>query len=94
MQLTHSIALDFGRDTLPITIFAKQYDKESRFVEIVPLECGKDYTLESGVTAYKARRSYRTQNGNDYKRRYQSRAHGANARRRGYCRCGNRALQG
>ena len=51
MQLTHSIALDFGRDTLPITIFAKQYDKESRFVEIVPLECGKDYTLESGVTA-------------------------------------------
>ena len=48
MQLTHSIALDFGRDTLPITIFAKQYDKESRFVEIVPLECGKDYTLESG----------------------------------------------
>lgn len=51
MQLTHSIALDFGRDTLPITIFAKQYDKESRFVEIMPLECGKDYTLESGVTA-------------------------------------------
>lgn len=51
MQLIHSIALDFGRDTLPITIFAKQYDKESRFVEIVPLECGKDYTLESGVTA-------------------------------------------
>ena len=51
MQLTHSIALDFGRDTLPITIFAKQYDKESRFVEIVPLECGKDYTLESWVTA-------------------------------------------
>lgn len=51
MQLTHSIALDFGRDTLPITIFAKQYDKESRFVKIVPLECGKDYTLESGVTA-------------------------------------------
>ena len=51
MQLTHSIALDFGRDTLPITIFAKQYDKESRFVEIVPLECGKDYTLESVVTA-------------------------------------------
>lgn len=40
MQLTHSIALDFGRDTLPITIFTMQYDKESRFVEIVPLECG------------------------------------------------------
>ena len=40
MQLTHSTALDFGRDTLPITIFAKQYDKESRFVENVPLECG------------------------------------------------------
>ena len=51
MEITQKIALDFGRDTLPITIFAKQYDKESRFVEIVPLECGKDYTLESGVTA-------------------------------------------
>ena len=51
MQLTHSIALDFGRDTLPITIFAKQYDKESRFVEIVPLDRGKEYELESGVTA-------------------------------------------
>lgn len=51
MKITQKIALDFGRDTLPITIFAKQYDKESRFVEIAPLECGKDYTLESGVTA-------------------------------------------
>lgn len=51
LKLTKQITLDFGRDTLPITIFAKQYDKESRFVEIVPLECGKDYTLESGVAA-------------------------------------------
>ena len=96
MQLTHSIALDFGRDTLPITIFAKQYDKESRFVEIVPLECGKDYTLESGVTArlQLTKPDGHTVLGNDCKRRYQSRTHGANARRRGYCRCGNRALQG
>ena len=51
MQIIHSIALDFGRDTLPITIFAKQYDKESRFIEITPLDCGKEFTLESGVTA-------------------------------------------
>ena len=51
MRVLQKISLDFGRDTLPITIFAKQYDRESRFVEIVPLERGKEYTLENGVTA-------------------------------------------
>ncbi len=51
MQVLQSINLDFGRSTLPITVFAKQYDKESRYVEITPLNCGQSYTIESGVTA-------------------------------------------
>lgn len=51
MNITQNISLDFGRDTLPITIFAKQYDKESRIVNITPLNCGQSYELESGITA-------------------------------------------
>lgn len=50
-KLLKNISLDFGRDTLPITIFAKQYDKESRIVNITPLNCGQSYELESGTTA-------------------------------------------
>lgn len=50
-KLLKNISLDFGRDTLPITIFAKQYDKESRIVNITPLNCGQSYELESGITA-------------------------------------------
>lgn len=50
-KLSKNISLDFGRDTLPITIFAKQYDKESRIVNITPLNCGQSYELESGITA-------------------------------------------
>jgi len=51
MQILQTISLDFGRDTLPITVFAKQYDQNSRFVQISPLNCGQTYTLESGITA-------------------------------------------
>ncbi len=51
MENIQRINLDFGRSTLPITVFAKQYDKESRYIEIVPLNCGQGYTIESGVTA-------------------------------------------
>lgn len=51
MQIISSIYLDFGRSTLPITVFAKQYDQESRFVEVTPLNLGQPYTLEEGVTA-------------------------------------------
>lgn len=50
-KLLKNISLDFGRDTLPITIFAKQYDKESRIVNITPLNSGQSYELESGTTA-------------------------------------------
>ena len=51
MQITTKIYLDFGRNTLPITVFAKQGDQESRFVEITPLNLGQAYTLEEGTTA-------------------------------------------
>ncbi len=51
MQILQSITLDFGRSTLPITVFAKQYDKESRYIKITPLNSGQSYALESGVTA-------------------------------------------
>ncbi len=51
MEILQSISLDFGRDTLPITVFAKQNDQNSRFVKITPLNCGQTYTLDSGITA-------------------------------------------
>jgi hypothetical protein len=51
MEILQSISLDFGRDTLPITVFAKQNDQKSRFVKITPLNCGQTYTLDSGITA-------------------------------------------
>ena len=51
MQIVSKIYLDFGRSTLPITVFAKQGDQESRFVEITPLNLGQPYELEEGTTA-------------------------------------------
>lgn len=51
MNIITSIKLDFGRETVPITVFAKQYDQESRQVEIIPLNDGRAYTLEAGITA-------------------------------------------
>lgn len=51
MKITHSIALDFGAETIPQTIFAKQGDAQTRFVEIIPLTCGQTFTPGEGVTA-------------------------------------------
>lgn len=51
MKVTKAIALDFGRDTTPITVFAKQRDKQSRFIEITPLNSGQSYELGEGITA-------------------------------------------
>lgn len=51
MVIKKQIALDFGRDTIPITVFAKQYDKDSRVIEIVPLSSGQPLTLTEGTTA-------------------------------------------
>lgn len=50
MEIRQKISLDFGRDTHPITVFAKQNDAKTRFLEITPLNCGQSYTLEDGVT--------------------------------------------
>ena len=51
MEILQSITLDFARSTMPITVFAKQYDKDTRKIEITPLNNGAPYSLESGVTA-------------------------------------------
>ncbi len=50
MEIRQKLSLDFGRDTHPITVFAKQNDKNTRFLEIAPLNCGQAYALEDGIT--------------------------------------------
>lgn len=50
MEIRQKLSLDFGRDTHPITVFAKQNDKNTRFLEITPLNCGQTYAIEDGVT--------------------------------------------
>lgn len=50
MEIRQKISLDFGRDTHPITVFAKQNDTKTRFLEITPLNCGQAYALEDGIT--------------------------------------------
>lgn len=51
MEILQNITLDFARSTMPVTVFAKQYDKDTRKIEITPLNNGAPYSLESGVTA-------------------------------------------
>ena len=51
MKITQSITLDFARSTMPVTVFAKQYDADTREIVITPLNNGAPYTLESGITA-------------------------------------------
>lgn len=50
MEIRQKINLDFGRDTMPITVFAKQNDNKTRYLEITPLNCGQSYNLEDGIT--------------------------------------------
>ncbi len=50
MEIRQKLSLDFGRDTHPITVFAKQNDTKTRFLEITPLNCGQAYALEDGIT--------------------------------------------
>lgn len=50
MEIKQKINLDFGRDTMPITVFAKQNDNKTRFLEITPLNSGQSYALEEGIT--------------------------------------------
>ena len=51
MEILQSIVLDFARDTVPITVFAKQYDQHTRYINITPLNNGASYTLDTGITA-------------------------------------------
>lgn len=51
MEILQNITLDFARSTMPVTVFAKQYDKDTRKIEITPLNNGSPYTLETGITA-------------------------------------------
>ena len=51
MNTKQKIVLDFGRNDMPVIVWAKQYDNDSRTIEIVPLNCGQEYKLESGITA-------------------------------------------
>lgn len=51
MEIKQSITLDFARSTMPVTVFAKQYDKDTRKIEITPLNNGSPYELETGITA-------------------------------------------
>ena len=51
MNITNTISLDFGRETLPIRVFAKQGDVNSRIVEIMPLNLGLPMTIPAGTTA-------------------------------------------
>lgn len=50
MEIKQEINLDFGRNTMPITVFAKQNDNKTRFLEITPLNSGQSYALEEGIT--------------------------------------------
>lgn len=51
MKILQSFFLDFARDTMPVTVFAKQNDNMSRVLEIQPTNKGQTYPLDSGVTA-------------------------------------------
>lgn len=50
MEIRQKLSLDFGRDTHPITVFAKQNDTKTRFLEITPLNCGQAYAIEDDIT--------------------------------------------
>lgn len=41
MQLTHSIALDFGRDTLPITILQSSTTRRAALLKLCPLSAAR-----------------------------------------------------
>ncbi len=51
MEIIQSIALDFAQNATQATVFAKQYDKDTRKIEITPLNNGSPYTIDTDVTA-------------------------------------------
>ncbi len=50
MKVREKIYLDFGRKTVPVIVYAKQNDNETREIEIVPLYKSQNYVIEDGVT--------------------------------------------
>ncbi len=50
MIVREKIYLDFGRKTVPVIVYAKQNDNETREIEIVPLYKSQGYVIENGVT--------------------------------------------
>ena len=51
MQTTAAIKLDVASYLCPPTVYAKQNDKGTRFVEATLLDNGAPYTIENGTTA-------------------------------------------
>lgn len=51
MNTNQKIVLDFGQKNGPVTVWAKQGDSQSRYIEITPFNCGQEMKLESGVRA-------------------------------------------
>ena len=51
MESVQKIVLDFGRKDVPVKVWAKEGDNESRIIEIIPLNCGQQYAFESGIKA-------------------------------------------
>ncbi len=50
MIVREKIYLDFGRKTVPVIVYAKQKDNETREIEIVPLYKSQKYVVENSVT--------------------------------------------
>lgn len=51
MKAVQKITLDIAQGSLPVTVFAKQYDNKTRFIEITLTNGGVLYEIPSGVTA-------------------------------------------
>jgi hypothetical protein len=51
MSIIANIKLDFAKTTFPVTVFAKQFDYNSRQIVITPLNKGMDYELPADVIA-------------------------------------------
>lgn len=51
MNITTKVNLDFAKKGFSVQVWAKQGDKETRFVEITPLDNDVVYVLEPGITA-------------------------------------------
>ena len=49
-MIEKAITLDFARRTSPVVVFAKQGDKDSRYITITPLNNGVPYEIPAGVS--------------------------------------------